>query len=46
VGYSVGTIGDWSGDGTGDLIVGAYALTAGGKYYYAGRAWVVASEDL
>jgi hypothetical protein len=45
-GYSVGTIGDWSGDGAGDLIVGGYGVPLDAKTYSAGRAWVVASEDL
>jgi hypothetical protein len=45
VGQSVGIIGDWSGDGVDDLLVGGpgvpYDTTP-----YAGRAWVFRSDDL
>jgi hypothetical protein len=46
VGAAVGTIGDWSGDGTDDVIVAGFGMPYDAKTYYAGRTWVVASDDL
>jgi hypothetical protein len=41
VGYSVGTIGDWSGDDRGEVIIGGFYIPLDSKTYGAGRAWVV-----
>jgi hypothetical protein len=41
VGYAVGTMGDWTGDGAGEVIVAGYGMPYDAKTYYAGKAWVV-----
>jgi hypothetical protein len=46
VGYAVGTMGDWSGDGAGELIVAGYGMPYDASTYYAGKAWVVGSDEL
>jgi len=46
VGWAVGALGDWSGDGADEIIVAGYGTVYGGKNYYAGRTWVVSSDDL
>jgi hypothetical protein len=46
IGYSVGTIGDWSGDGIGDVVIGAIGVAPDSTLSFAGRAWVLASDDL
>jgi hypothetical protein len=45
VGSAVGTIGDWSGDGADEVIVGGYGMPYGTNLE-AGRAFVVSSDDL
>ena len=46
VGYSVGTLGDWSGDGADEIAIGGWGMPYVVKYWYAGRTWVVSSDDL
>ena len=46
VGYSVGTIGDWSGDGADEVIVGGFGMPYDASTSYAGRTWIVSSDDL
>jgi hypothetical protein len=45
VGNTVGTIGDWSGDGAAEVIVSGFGMPYGTSRD-AGRTWVVASDDL
>ncbi len=45
LGYSVGTIGDWSGDDGDEVVIGGIGMSYEGNSY-AGRTWVVSSDDL
>jgi hypothetical protein len=49
VGYSVKTMGDWSGDGADEIIIGGFGIPYDDGTvinYSAGRTWVVSSDDL
>ena len=48
LGYAVGTIGDWSGDGIDDIILGSQQMPYTDSYthYAAGKTWVIGSDSL